>query len=154
LSHSLADSDIPTIASLGTLVATITEGYAVEPMELFAFSNFVAITNTNGGINNGVAPFNTFLTSWGAGYSWDTKASFSWGLGDVIDQYTYQTTHLEFNPSIDVYAYLHGYFTMTSAYAMLSFSANVSPFDITPIEFDVLVPTTSLGVCFGISSQS
>lgn len=123
-------------------------------MELFAFSNFVAITNTNGGINNGVAPFNTFLTSWGAGYSWDTKASFSWGLGDVIDQYTNQTTHLEFNPSIDVYAYLHGYFTMTSAYAMLSFSANVSPFDITPIEFDVLVPTTSLGVCFGISSQS
>lgn len=84
LTNNLLSTDTPSVTKLGDFVGVINEHLlAAETLSLLSINNSFAITN-NGGSEDHVGPaaWNTFLRHWKAGYKYDLKSSFEWGLGD------------------------------------------------------------------------
>jgi hypothetical protein len=100
-------------------------------------------------------PWFTFVSHWATGYTFDAKASFAWGVGEVLAPETYETTHLEFNPYVDIYAYWNGYFKVWTYLGFLEFSTQISPFNTHLLDFSLQVPT-NIGndVCVEIGAST
>lgn len=122
------------------------------------FSNSFAINNdvVNDHYGEPVSWF-TFVSHWATGRQFDVKASFGWGVGDVVDPDTYQTTYLEFSPYIDLYGYWNGYWKAWSYLGYLSFSTHISPFDTHLIDFSLQFSNDLKfwdGMCLSLSSST
>ena len=106
------------------------------PISLFSFDNSFFQSNQQvKEVDGEPIPWFTMSRRWAAGYKFDAKTSFAWGLGEVIDTITSETTHLEFNPYIDLYGYWHGYSKIWIYSGFVELSALFTPFDTHLLEF-------------------
>ncbi len=137
---------------------TLIEPLSTGPTSLFSFSNTFQQVNENVKEFDGeTIPWFKLARRWAAGYKFDAKTSFAWGLGDVIDPQTYETTHLEFNPYIDLYGYWHGYSKIWIYSGFVELSAQITPFDTHVIEFGLQVPKKPAfwdGVCLSLGART
>jgi hypothetical protein len=83
--------------------------------------------------------WNTFITSWGNGLTWDLKTSFAWNLNDqTSDVAPYETESIHFNPFIDLYGYWIGeWWAENEDVWWLQLSFNISPFEVHLIDIDI-----------------
>lgn len=124
---------MPAISNLVDLIKGLPGTYDAEPVQLFAFSNAFS-TGTD--ISQGQSQTGSYYTTFHTGINFDAKTTFAWGLDDVLATQTYETTALVFNPHVDVYAYLNGYFRLNFGnYWAIEFSAYVIPFDVEALSF-------------------
>lgn len=137
VSNSILSADNLSIASLSSIVNNIVETYGAKPVELLTFNNSYVFSNVNTENHTDSFPGITLINEWSTGTSFDVIGTANWGLRENIEEYTYETSSLAFNPHLELYGYAEAFFEMTFEWFYFKAEVFFEPFDITPLSLDL-----------------